>query len=80
MQKTRKDYFDTDEGKEIKRTLQQMSDDDAYNTASSYSANTLLYPDNLIPFLDKHMAYIVNHPTLEASKYVANVKLLTRVR
>lgn len=79
-QKTRKGYFDTDEGKEIKHKLQQMSIDDQYNTVSSYSANTLLYPDSLMPFLDKHMSYLMSHPAVEATKYVANIKLLTRIR
>jgi hypothetical protein len=80
MQKTRKGFFDTEEGKEIKRKLQQMTRDSTYNTTSSYSTNSLLYSDNLIPFVDKHMNYLINHPSLEAKKYLANIRLITRVR
>lgn len=80
LQKTRKGYFDTEEGKEFKRQLKLMNSNDAYNTASSYSADNVLYPDNLIPFVDKHMVYLMNHPALEASNYLANIKLQTRLR
>lgn len=80
LQKTRKDFLDTEEGKDIKLKLQNMVGDDSYNTAPSYNSNTVLYPDNLIPFVDKHMNYLMSHPRLEASQYLANVKLITRLR
>lgn len=80
MQKTRKDYIETEEGIEIKQLLQHMVSNSSYNTAASYSSNSLLYPDNLIPFVDKHMSYLIHHPALEASKYLANIKLTTKVR
>jgi hypothetical protein len=78
--RTRKDFLNTEEGKEVKLRLQSMIDDNLYNTAASYSNDTDLYPDNLIPFVDKHMNYLVNHPMLEASQYLANVRLVTRLR
>jgi hypothetical protein len=80
MQKTRKNFFDTEEGKDIKRKLQQMTGDSTYNTTASYSSNTALYPDNLMPFVDKHMNYLINNPKLEAGIYLTNVKLITRIR
>lgn len=79
MHKTRRDFFDTEEGKEIKQKLQKIAEDSNYNTPSSYSSNTILYPDNLIPFVDKHMHYLVNHPKLEPNQYLANVMLVTRL-
>lgn len=79
-QKTRKDFIETQEGKGVKQILQQMVGDSTYNTAPSYSTNDQLYPDNLIPFVDRHMSYLISHPTVEASKYLANIKLMTRVR
>lgn len=77
---TRPGFADTEEGKEIKAQLQQMESNSSFMTASSYSANTLLYPNNLISFADKHMEYLVKHPALEAAKYLANIKLMTRLR
>lgn len=79
-QKSRKDFLDTEEGRDIKLKLQHMEDDCLYNTAPSYNSNTELYPDNLIPFVDKHINYLINHPKLEARQYLANVRLVTRLR
>jgi len=78
--KSRTSFFETEAGKEIKMELQQMSESELYNTKSTYTANSLLYPDHLISFVDKHMNYIINHPALEPSTYVANIKLMTKVR
>jgi len=57
-----------------------MTLDKAYNTDSSYSANSLQYADNLIPFVDKHMNYLNSHPKVEADQYIANIKLMSRIR
>ncbi|HXR49841.1 MAG TPA: hypothetical protein VN778_02340, partial [Verrucomicrobiae bacterium] len=75
-----KSFLDSQEAKDIRRALQQMALDSSYSTASSYSADSLTYPDNLIPFIDKHMNYLNAHPKLDASMYLANIKLMSRVR
>jgi hypothetical protein len=80
MLKQRKGFVDSEEGKAIKQKLQLMTTNSLYNTASSYSTNSAVYPDNLIPFVDKHMNYLVAHPQLESSKYFANLQMITRVR
>lgn len=80
LTKTRKNFLDTEEGRAIKSELQAMVTNKAYITTPGYSANAMLYPDHQIPFVDLHMDYIIKHPVLEASKYLANVKLMTRVR
>ena len=78
--KSRPDFLDTEKGREIRQKFQLMTDDNSYNTASSYNANRLLYSDNLMPFVDKHMGYLVDHPLLDPDKYLANVRLATRLR
>jgi hypothetical protein len=78
--KSRSAFVDTEEGREIKLQLQQMAGSSSYNTTSSYSANSVLYPDNLISFVDKHMNYLISHPSLEPSMYLANIKLMTKLR
>jgi hypothetical protein len=80
MLKQRKDFFASEEGISIRRKLQDMTKSTLFNTTSSYSTNTELYPDNLIPFVDKHMNYLLTHPNLESSKYFANLQLMVRVR
>jgi hypothetical protein len=78
--KLRQSFLESQEGKDTRHILQLMTLDDLYNTISSYSTNTLQYPDNLIPFTDKHMNYLNAHPELEASQYVANIKLMSRIK
>lgn len=78
--KLRRGFFDSQEAKDIGDLLEQMVASAAYNTTSTYSADSVHYPDNLIPFLDKHLNYLYAHPKLDARSYVANLRLLTRIR
>ena len=78
--KTRSGFLDSQEGLAIRQKLQFMMSDKTYNTQSSYSANSLQYPDNTISFVDKHMNYLNVHPKLDARRYIANLRLMTRVR
>lgn len=75
-----KSFMDSEEGKNIRRALQQMTDESAYNTTPSYSSDSDRYPDNLIPFTDKHMNYLNSHPKLDPTQYLANIKLMSRIR
>jgi hypothetical protein len=76
--KKKVDFFETTEGQEAKKVLRAMVTDAAYNTESSYSANDTLYPDNVIPFVNKHMEYLRNHPATNPRHYIANLRLMTR--
>ena len=78
--KKKTDFFETEDGVEVVRILKQMSLDDTYNTRSSYSANTEVYPDNLIPFVQKHVDYLRAHPAVNPRQYIANLRLRTRLR
>ena len=78
--KKRVDFHVSEEGRDFRQQLLRMTADKAYNTSSSYSTNSLQYSDNLIPFVDKHMNYLNTHPKVEADKYLANLKLMTKVR
>jgi hypothetical protein len=78
--KRKSDFFESEEGIEIEQKLRLMAQDATYHTGSSYSANSTLYPDNLIPFVDKHMSYLRNHPTTDPQHYLSNLRLITRKR
>jgi hypothetical protein len=78
--KKKNNFFDSQEGYETKRVLEAMVEDGRYNTASSYSAKIETYPDNLMPFVDKHMEYLNAHPSTNPSHYLANLRLMTRLR
>jgi hypothetical protein len=78
--KRRSDFLDSEQFEEIKQKLLQMAGDSTFNTVSSYSSNSTQYPDNLIPFVDKHINYLIAHPNLDSTKYISNLRLMTRVR
>lgn len=80
MLKQRRGFLDSEEGIAIRRILQSMASDNTYNTAATYHPNAFRYADNLIPFVDKHMDYLNAHPQLDARMYIANIRLITRVR
>lgn len=73
-------YFDSHDAQEIISLLQHIAGSHLYNTGPSYSADAVRYPDNLIPFVDKHMNYLRVHPKLDPHQYLANIRLMTRVK
>lgn len=78
--KKRPDFFSSDEGVLAFQLLEAMDLDDGYYTGSSYSPNTELYPNNQIPFVDKHMYYLRNHPDTNMQQYISNLRLMTKVK
>ncbi len=78
--KKKPNLFETEEGLEVQESLKAMAKNKMYNTESSYSANSELYPDNLIPFVAKHMEYLRTHPATDPQHYLSNLRLMTRVR
>jgi hypothetical protein len=67
------------EGQEVKQQLLKMVSDSLYRTEPGYSSKTDLYPDNRIPFVDKHMEYLGNHPMTNPQHYLSNLRLITRI-
>lgn len=78
--KKRPNFFESAEGLAIKETLMAMAADVTYHTLSTYSANGLLYPDNQISFVDKHMEYLRTHPATDPQHYLSNLRLMTRIK
>ncbi len=80
MFKKRSGFFDSEEGKSVREKLQYMTTDKMFNTISSYTSDSAAYPDNQMPFVDKHMNYLNAHPELDSQMYITNVRLKTRKR
>ncbi len=78
--KRRTDFLESQAGIEAREILEQMVSDSSYNTASTYSSNADLYPDNLMPFIDKHMDYMCTHTELNPRLYLSNLRLMSRSR
>lgn len=78
--KRKNDFLQSEAGIEAYKLLKSMVLDDAYHTDASYSSNTELYPDNLIPFVEKHIDYLCAHSETNPSMYLSNLRLITRAR
>ena len=65
---------------QVQDALQAMELDNSLKTDSSFSANAMLYPDGQIPFIEKHLAYLKNHPRLDREQYLSNLRLMIRIR
>lgn len=68
------------EGDAIRRVLREMSEDSNYITEPSYTSDTDLYPNNLIPFEEAHMAYLIKHADVNPAHYLSNLRLMLRNR
>lgn len=73
-------FYASEEAARIRTVLENMLQDAKYNTVASYTANGEEYPDHEIPFVDKHMSYLNSHPSVDTEHYLANLRLITRVR
>lgn len=80
VQKRGADYFETEAGREFTNALKEMAHDKAFNTDPSFSANSVAYPDKLIPFVNKHIEYLRTHPSVDPQHYLSNLRLMTRRR
>lgn len=73
----RKQFLDS----EIRGKLIAMEGNPLLNTQStSYTTNSTFYPDGQIPFVEKHLAYLVGHPQLDADQYLSNLRLMLKRR
>ena len=72
--------YESEEGLLIQKELIAMAADLSFNTGSSYSTDSEAYSDHLIPFVDKHMRYLMAHPSVDPAHYLANLRLMTRIR
>ncbi len=78
--KRQADFIASAEAQEIRKQLLDMLENGKYTTESSYSTDTEQYPDSMIPFIEKHMRYLTTHPSVDPAHYLANLRLMTRVR
>jgi hypothetical protein len=78
--KKRPNFYESEEAVEVKEILLSMQNDPKYFTDSSYSADGEKYPDHVRSFVEKHMAYLQSHPDVNASQYLANLRLITKLR
>ena len=76
----RPNFYETDKAEEVKAILVKMQTDLLYATGSTYSANVEKHPDHQITFVEKHMEYLNSHPDVNPDQYVANLRIITKLR
>lgn len=62
----------------ILSALQAMESDPKLVTTSAYRANTVVWPDNRISFVDNHLAYLRSHPGVNPQHYLSNLRLMLK--
>ncbi len=73
-------FLESVEAVNVKARLLQMQTDQAFNTHSTYSADETKYPDHQMSFVDKHMSYLAGHPAVNPEQYLANLRLISKIR
>ncbi len=63
---------------DVRAQLEAMLEDPRLITQTSYSANADKYPDHRIPFIEKHINYLVSHPKVDTRQYLANLRLMIK--
>ncbi len=69
-------FLDSEAATLIHEQLVQMMNDKTFNTSSTYAATR----ENNLPFDEKHMNYLSDHPKLNPDHCVANLRLMTRIK
>lgn len=64
---------------EITAKLQALEADPTMITKDSYSP-TGEWPNNRIPFVDHHLAYLRSHKTIDPINYLSNLELMIKKR
>ncbi|MBC7708225.1 hypothetical protein H7Y63_03310 [Polaromonas sp.] len=69
-------FLDSDVAAQIHTQLKTMMGDKTFNTTSTYAATR----EDQLPFDEKHMNYLSDHPKLNPLHYIANLRLMTRIK
>lgn len=72
--------LNAEEAAQVEQALKDMALDANYSTDTSYSADTETYPDNRIPFVEKHLNYLHQHKNVNPDQYLSNLRIMTKVR
>jgi hypothetical protein len=68
------------EESEIMQELRAMLEDASYRTMPGYSNDIDTYPNNAIPFVEEHLSYLKRHPQVNPAHYLANLRIMLKIR
>lgn len=65
---------------EVTTKLQLLQDDPTMKTVSKYSPTAPEWPDNQLPFVEIHLAYLRSHKLVNPAHYISNLELMIKKR
>jgi hypothetical protein len=69
-------FFRSEAALKAKGELKLMVDDPNYNTRETFSAKH----EHDMPFVDRHMKYMSEHPKMNPRHYLSNLQLMTKIK
>ncbi len=68
-------FLSSEDGQQARQLLEMMLADPLFNTQDSFSIKDPLDHN----FVSKHLLYLCEHPKLQVSHYLSNLRLKTRI-
>lgn len=65
---------------EVTAKLQALQDDPTMQTVSKYSPTATQWPDDRLPFVEIHLAYLRTHKLVNPEHYISNLELMIKKR
>lgn len=65
---------------DVREALEAMQNDPSMITESAYSPDGEKWPDNRIPFVEVHVAYLKSHKHVDPEHYLSNLRLMVKSR
>lgn len=65
---------------EVLAKLKSLQDDPTMNTQDAYSPTANDWPENRLPFVEIHLAYLRTHKTVNPAHYISNLELMIKKR
>lgn len=63
---------------EAEKRLQQLQEDPGMKTPGRYSPSASDWPNNELPFVELHMAYLRKNKHVDPEHYLSNLRLMIR--
>ena len=70
------DFLKSPAGLAAQIELKQMASSPDYNTRSIFSSRII----DGMPFAERHMQYLCEHPKLNPRHYISNLRLMTKIK
>lgn len=64
----------------IRKQLTDMQNNPRMVTKSMYSPGATDYPDNRLPFVEIHLAYLRKNKLVDPAKYISNLEIMITQR